>query len=129
MMPSQRAGEKDLFVGVNRSADPTNLSDLEKKHMPVIEAPRCVSKGEAYDVVVEVGSLLPHPNEPGHFIQSIELWADETYLTRIDLTAANTCPRVTVRVALHHASEVLRARIRCNLHGLWIGQKGIRVEL
>jgi desulfoferrodoxin (superoxide reductase-like protein) len=31
--------EKDLFSQVNRPEDPDNMTDLEKKHLPVIDAP------------------------------------------------------------------------------------------
>ncbi len=31
--------EKSLFCGVNNPADASNLTDMEKKHVPVIEHP------------------------------------------------------------------------------------------
>lgn len=129
MKPPARAGEKDLFLGTNLPSDPANLSDLEKRHLPVISAPKCVRKGTPFEVTVEVGGLLAHPNEPGHFIQFLELWADETILARMDMTAARACPRVTLRVTLQHPAKELCARSGCNLHGIWIGQAPITVEV
>jgi len=38
----------DLFEGVNRPADPENLTDLEKKHTPVIEVTDRVKAGESF---------------------------------------------------------------------------------
>ncbi len=119
--------EEDLFCGVNRVKDPKDLTDLEKKHLPVITAPASVKKGECFEVTVEVGKLLAHPNEVGHFIQFVELYLDDTYLARMDFTAKTTCPTMKVCVALDHTHGKLRAFERCNLHGTWVGEVPIEV--
>jgi superoxide reductase len=116
-----------LFCGVNKAESPAEMTDLEKKHTPVITAPESVKKGECFEVKIEVGKLLAHPNETGHFIEFIELYADETYLGRADLTAVKTCPTTTFCVALDHVHKELRAYERCNLHGCWVGAKPIKV--
>jgi superoxide reductase len=110
---------EDIFCGVNCVKDLEKATDLEKKHLPVVSAPRSVRKGECFEVTVEVGKLLAHPNEPGHFIQFVELYADDTYLGRMDFTAGTTCPVMKACVALGHAYARLRAFTRCNLHGTW----------
>ena len=117
-----------LFVGVNEPKDPANPTDLEKKHIPVIEAPEAVKLGECFTVEIEVGKLLAHPNEPGHWIQFLELYADDAYLARADFTAVTTCPKTTLCVALAHPAKELRVYERCNLHGTWVGRKAIFVE-
>ena len=38
--------EEDLFCGVNVVKDIDNMTDLEKKHFPVITAPKSVREGE-----------------------------------------------------------------------------------
>ena len=118
---------RELFSGVNRPADPRNLSDLEKKHIPVIDAPNSVGQGECFAVIVEVGKLLAHPNERSHFIEFIDLYADELFLARVDLTAVNTCPKATLCVALSARAKKLRAYERCNIHGVWVGSAPINV--
>jgi len=127
-MLATRAGEKDLFEGVNEPADPSNLSDLERMHLPVIQAPATVTQGRPFEVAIEVGELLPHPSEPHHFIQFVELWVDATFLARIDLTADRSLPKVRLRILLRHPAQELRARARCNLHGVWMARKRISVE-
>ncbi len=122
-MPATR----ELFSGVNRPADPRNLTDLEKKHIPVINAPSSVGQGECFAVTVEVGKLLAHPNERGHFIEFIDLYADELFLARMDLTAVNTCPKATLCLALSAPAKELRAYERCNIHGVWSGTVPINV--
>ena len=72
--------------------------------------------------------MLAHPNEPGHFIEFVELYVDDTYLARMDFTARTTCPTVKVCVALDHAHGKLCAYERCNLHGTWVGEVPIEVE-
>ncbi|MHC4571113.1 MAG: desulfoferrodoxin family protein [Planctomycetota bacterium] len=119
--------EEDLFCGVNMVKDPENMTDLEKKHLPVISAPKSVKKGEYFEVMVEVGKLMKHPNEPGHYVEFVELYADHTYLARMDLTARKTCPTMKVYVSLDHIHSKLRAFAHCNLHGTWEGQTEIEV--
>ena len=118
---------EDIFCGVNIVEDPEKASDLEKKHFPVIIAPGRVKKGEVFEITVEVGKLLKHPNENGHFIQFIELYADDTFLARIDFTAKTSCPFVTTYISLEYSYKKLRAFGRCNLHGTW--ENGVDIEV
>jgi len=112
--------KEDLFCGINAAQGETSseMSDLEKKHTPVIEAPATVKKGEMFDVTVEAGKLLAHPNENAHFIEWIELYSGDTFLARTDLVPRLTAPKATFRLALDHGHDLV-ARIRCNLHGVW----------
>lgn len=66
--------DEDILCGINLPKNKGDLTDLEKKHIPVIDAPENVKKDELFQVKVEVGTLLAHPNEPGHFIEWIELY-------------------------------------------------------
>jgi superoxide reductase len=124
---SQECAE-DIFCGVNTVENTDSASDLEKKHLPVISAPEKVSKGEPFEVTIEVGKLKEHPNEPKHFIQFIELYADDTFLARMDLTAGQTEPVMKATIKLDHSHGRLRAYERCNLHGSWESEKPISVE-
>jgi superoxide reductase len=128
MKESTQECAEDIFCGVNTAEDIEHASDLEKKHLPIISAPASVKKGEFFEVTVEVGKLLKHPNEPGHFIQFIELYADDTYLARMDFTAKNTSPVMKMRVALEQNYSKLRAFERCNLHGAWENEIDIEVN-
>ena len=119
--------EEDLFCGVNVVKDPNSMTGLEKKHLPVITAPKSVRKGECFEVTVEVGKLMQHPNEPGHHIEFIELYAGQTYLARTDFTAKTTCPTMKVCIALDHTQGNLRAFEHCNQHGTWEGDAEIEV--
>ncbi len=124
-MSDTTAVKKDLFVGVNEPADPSNLTDLEKKHLPIIDAPDSFKPGECFNVEIEVGKLLAHPNEHGHFIQFIDLYADQTFLARADLTAITSCPKVRFCISIQQPINELRAYDNCNLHGTWVSRKKI----
>jgi len=119
--------EGDLLCGVNIVGDVDKASDLEKKHLPVVSAPQKVKKGECFEVEVEVGKLLEHPNEPGHFIEFVELYAGDTYLARMDFAPKTTRPIMKTSVTLDHRHGMLRAFSRCNLHGTWENDLDIEV--
>ncbi|MFQ6034743.1 MAG: desulfoferrodoxin family protein [Sedimentisphaerales bacterium] len=118
---------EDIFCGVNTAKDLEQATDLEKKHLPIITAPKSVKRSECFEITVEVGKLLQHPNEPGHFIQFIELYAGDTYLARMDFTAKTTYPVMKTCVSLDHAHGKLRSFARCNLHGTWENDVDIEV--
>jgi superoxide reductase len=119
---------QDLFAGVNKPVDPFNLTDLEKKHMPVITAPDEVRAGEPFEVTVEVGELLPHPNEQDHFIGFIDLYVGHRYVARLSLTAGMVSPVLKARLRLaRDAAGPLRAFSACNLHGTWESTRDVRV--
>ncbi len=120
--------DEDILCGVNEPKDKENLTDLEKKHTPVIEAPGAVKKDEPFDVTIEVGKFLAHPNEPGHFIEWIELYCGDTFLARVSLSGGASHPKTTIPVTLSHAHGPLKAWGKCNIHGLWEGIKDITVE-
>lgn len=123
-------GVQSLYVGVNSPVDPRNLSDLEKKHIPVITAPQRVKSDEYFDVQVEVGSMamVAHPNEYGHFILSIDLYAGEAFLARANLTPVHTAAKAAFTVKLQNPARELLAYCTCNLHGCWVGQRNIVVD-
>ncbi len=119
--------QENLFCGVNTIKDCNNMSDLEKKHLPVITAPKKVKKDQCFEVTVEVGKLMDHPNIPAHFIEFIDLYADDTFITRMDLTATRTCPIMKACISLDHIHSSLKAYERCNLHGTWMSETAIEV--
>jgi superoxide reductase len=117
----------DLFAQVNKVEDLDSATDLQKKHTPVITAPDTVKAGECFEVVVEVGKLVAHPNETGHYIEYVDLYVGYQYVARLDLTAVRTCPVLKVCLNLERDLGPLRAFARCNLHGMWEATREIKV--
>lgn len=120
--------EKGLFCGINSPKDAGNLSDMEKKHIPVIEAPDEVKAGEPFKVTIKIGEM-PHVSEEAHHIQWIDVYFGQNFYTRIELTPVFTLPQVTVTLVRHgkgtHKTGSLRVIERCNIHGLWETTKEI----
>ena len=120
---------EDILCGVNKPKDAKNLVDLEKKHLPVIEAPDKVGRNEVFKVAVRVGGIdgVEHPNEPAHSIEWLELYCGDTFLGRSQFSGGTSYPVATFTVKLSHTHGPLKAWARCNLHGLWEGVKEISV--
>lgn len=76
-----------------------------EKHVPIIEK-------TADSIIVKVGSV-PHPMEEAHYIEFIEIIADEkTYRKFLK-------PGEEPVVVFNIVAENVIAREYCNLHGLW----------
>jgi superoxide reductase len=85
--------------------DENTVDAAKEKHLPVIEE---VTGGYK----VSVGSI-PHPMEEQHFIEWIELTADEKVYR--EFLTPGALPEAFFEVKAEHVS----AREHCNLHGLW----------
>ena len=115
-----------------------------EKHVPAIAAPATAKAGEPFDVEIDVGREIPHPNTAQHQIVWIALHFvpdgsnTSIELGRADFTAhgaslsdapgpAATAPSARFRVRLS-VPGVLHATAYCNLHGLWTSSAPIMVE-
>ena len=121
--------EKSLFCGMNKPKDPANMTDPEKKHMPVIECPDTVKAGEPFQVKISVGEI-PHVMEETHHIQWIDIYSGDNFNARIDLTPVFTKPEVSVTLQKGGKHRKARIRVieRCNVHGQWEAEKEITVN-
>ena len=116
----------DMLKQMNRVADCTRMTELEKAHDPVITCPDSVKANQPFECRVHVGAHAPHPNEPGHYIGFIDLYLDDLYLCRADLAARKSDPKVTFTIMLP-TSGTLKAYESCNLHGVWESTKEMKV--
>ena len=104
--------------------DANNLSDLEKKHVPVIGikkqcglvGPGCV------DANIKVGAAL-HVMEAKHYIMYIDLYLDRDFIARYHLTPEKLNPVLGVHLKV--SSGKLSVLENCNLHGRWITETEI----
>lgn len=117
----------------------------QEKHVPVIEGPETVAKGEVALFQVTVGKEIPHPNTTEHHIRWIALYfapEGEKFpyeLGRMEFTAhgesvaganqgpAYTQPQATFAVKLDR-SGVLYATSYCNIHGFWKSERTVTVQ-
>jgi superoxide reductase len=116
-----------------------------EKHVPVIEGPDKISKGQSLVIEVSVGKQIAHPNTTEHHIRFIEVYFLATgekfpcQLARFEFNAhgesvqgPNTSmifsePKVSAVFKIER-SGVIMAIAYCNIHGLWRSEKEIKVE-
>ena len=124
--------EKEFsLTELNKPKDWTNLTDMAKKHVPVIEAPEKVKAKEPFTVKIKVGGIdgIEHPNTLGHWVNWVQLYAGERVITRVEF-APEMCDSyvATLNVTLNQTAK-LRAQEFCNLHGIWEGkERNVAVE-
>jgi len=105
----------------------------KEKHVPHIEAPSKVKKGEPFEVTVIVGKETPHPNTIEHHIKWVQVHAKEDgerpviNVANFDFGPTYAEPRITFKMMLQKSSEVF-AMEYCNIHGLWDNSVKIEVE-
>jgi len=127
---------KNLFQGADWK---------KEKHIPVIEAPDSVKKGDTVKISVIVGKEIAHPNTTEHHIRWIEAYflADgekfPCQIGRFDFTAHGesaegpntstifTSPDIALSLKTEK-SGVIMVSSYCNIHGLWTSSKKMEVR-
>ncbi len=109
---------------------PENVIAKRESHMPRIEAPDGVGRGEEFTVEVSVG---PHSNTVEHSIRRIEVYFYEEgrpfnpiLLASVVLTPKYSVPKIVFRLRLEKSGTIY-AIAYCNLHGVWESREEIRV--
>lgn len=109
-----------------------------EKHVPVINAPEKVKKGDVIEVNVNIGEEIPHPNTQEHYIAWIKLYFHpegakfpvEVGTYEFDSHGEQgvyTEPYATTKFKVEK-SGTLYATSYCNIHGLWDNSKELIVE-
>jgi len=85
---------------------------------------------KVFEVNIHIGGIdgVEHPNEPGHFIEWIELYSGDTFLSKCSFSGGTSYPVAKFKIKLSHAHGPLKVWAKCNLHGLWEYEKDITVE-
>ncbi len=108
--------------GMNRvkmtPADPKNPTNYELKHMPEIKLGKTDKKGFT-TVKITVGQNgIIHPSTADHWIDYIELWADNKLVGRTELLPVVSRGYDSYKVNIKGFKK-LTAVAGCNLHGIW----------
>jgi superoxide reductase len=117
----------------------------KEKHVPVIDGPDSVKKGDVAKITITVGKAIAHPNTTEHHIRWITLFflADgekfpyQVARAEFDVhgesaLGPNTStifanPEVTIAMKTEK-SGTLMASSYCNIHGLWSGSKRLEAK-
>jgi superoxide reductase len=117
----------------------------KEKHVPLIEAPDKVKKGQIVQIKVSVGKEIAHPNKTEHHIRWITIYFQPRegkfpyQIGKAEFTAhgESTEGPDTSTIYTHHEAALsfktekpgtLYAASYCNIHGLWQNSKEIEVE-
>ena len=116
-----------------------------EKHVPVIEGPDKISKGQPLSIEVSVGKQIAHPNTTEHHISFIEAYflpLGEKFPYQLghfefnahgaSVQGPNTSsifsePKVTASFKTEK-SGIIMAVSYCNIHGIWRSEKAVKVE-
>jgi superoxide reductase len=116
----------------------------KEKHVPVIEVPEKVKKGENINVTVSVGKEISHPNTTEHHIAWIDAYFHAEnekfpyHLGRFEFLAHGssiegpntstiyTHPQATFMFKTDKPGTLF-AFSYCNIHGLWSNSQAITV--
>ena len=126
---------KDLFQSADWKAE---------KHVPVIDAPDVVPKGEFFHVKVTLGKEVAHPNKTEHHIRWIDVYFHPEgakfpfQIGKADFTSHGESPEGpdSSTVYTHHEATLsfktdrpgtIYASSFCNIHGVWYNSKKIGV--
>lgn len=100
-------------------------SVLTEKHVPVIRVPEKVRAGEEFEVTINVGEKVPHPNTVEHHIKWIQIFAEiggrnhnPVHVATFDLGPTVAEPKVKFRMKLDKSATLIALEY-CNLHGVW----------
>lgn len=116
-----------------------------EKHVPVIEAPDKVKKGELIKISATVGKEIAHPNKTEHHIRWIDVYFQTDgekfpcQIGKVEFNAHGESSKGpdTSSVYTHHEavlsfktekSGTIYASSYCNIHGLWQNSKKLSVE-
>jgi len=104
--------------------DPKNLTKGEQKHTP--EMTLGGKDAQGYRLVeITVGSNgVVHPSTKGHWIDTIELYADDKLVGKTTLEGEISRGAAAFRVKLDGVKK-LTAKAACNLHGVWSSTKSL----
>lgn len=109
-----------------------------EKHVPAIDAPASVKAGEEFEVSVQVGKEIEHPNTLEHHIVWIKLYyLPEGAKLPVEIGDYNfsahgegeafTSPKVATKLKLTKGGKLISTSY-CNIHGLWTSEVDIKVE-
>jgi superoxide reductase len=117
----------------------------KEKHVPVIESPDRVNKGEFFKVTVTLGKEIAHPNTTAHHIAWIDVYFQPDggkfpyQVGKAEFTAhgASAEGADTSTVYTHHEATfnlktdkpgTIFAASYCNIHGLWQNSRKLEVN-
>jgi superoxide reductase len=116
---------------INRYVDISSVDREAKKdyidrHSPFVHCEKTAKAGEKFAITVKVGNEYLHPDDPEHFIESINLFNGETALGEARFLAgtlggagSKSQAEVTFHILPASGKLNLTAMSYCTKHGIW----------
>ena len=122
MMVAVSAEAKMAVKDMNRMEmnpkDPKKMEKGELKHSPLVTLKEKDAKGYTLvEITVGQGGII-HPSTPDHWIDFIELYADDKLVGKSALEPEISRGAASFALKLDNV-KVLKAKAGCNLHGIW----------
>ncbi len=122
MMVAVSAEAKMEVANMNRMEmkpkDPKKMEKGELKHSPLVTLKEKDAKGYTLvEITVGQGGII-HPSTPDHWIDFIELYADDKLVGKSTLEPEISRGAASFALKLDNV-KVLKAKAGCNLHGIW----------
>jgi len=109
-------------------------SVLMEKHVPIIKIPEKIKANEEFEVIINVGEKVPHPNVIEHHIKWIQIFAiiegrvfNPAHIATFDFEPTFSEPKIKFRMKLDKSATLVALKY-CNLHGVWENSIKIKVE-
>ncbi len=110
----------------NFAADPDNLTDLERIHLPKITLPPVVEDGSQAPIQVE----MDHPMDEDHYITSLQIIGfNDPVQTKGNFyfTPLNGEAFISTQIRLAGGESTVWVVAECNQHGRWAGSTSTKV--
>ncbi len=120
-----------LFTGVQANifkfaADPDNLTEMERLHLPKITLPPVVEDGAQAPIQIE----MDHPMEDDHYIKHIQIIGfNDPVQTKGNFyfSALNGEAFIGTQIRLNGGESTVWVVAECNQHGRWAASKDTKV--
>ena len=108
-------------------------SVLKEKHVPIIRFPEKVKANEEFEVTINVGEKVLHPNTIEHHIKWVQVFAiieerqfNPVHIATFDLEPTVAEPKIKFKMKLDKSSTLIALEY-CNLHGVW--ENSVKIEI
>ena len=104
---------------IKTPADPANLTDGDKKHIPIVVKTECGLISGCTDVHATIGKI-EHMMINEHFIDYVDYYLDYKFISRIWLSQEVCKPATSLHLAI--STGKITVIEHCNIHGSWMGE-------
>ncbi len=110
----------------NFAADPNDLTEMERIHLPKITMPPVVEDGSQASIQIE----LDHPMDEDHYIRHIQIIGfNDPVQTKGNFyfSPLNGQAFIATQIRLNGGESTVWVVAECNQHGRWASSKGTKV--